>query len=404
MRILVVTQHFWPEDFRINELSKDFIEKGHDVTVLTGHPNYPEGKIFPEYKKNRKSFNSYNSIDIKRIPIFSRGRNKFTLALNYLSFVISGSLLGPILLRKKRFDLIFVFEPSPITVCIPAIFLKYIKGAKLSLWVLDLWPQSLYAVGYFKKNSLVIKFVRLLVKYIYSKCDLILGTSNSFVQEIKKDCDDNNKIKYFPNWYESIYDTDSVKPAKEIISKADDFNLMFAGNLGDAQDLPTIVNGMNILKEFKKIKLYILGDGKRYNWLKQFIKNNDLGNNIILLGRYSNERMPEFFIHADAMVVSLKPHEIYDMTIPGKLQSYLISKKPIIGLIGGESAKIIDSYNCGLVSPSGNSKEFAKNIQRLYKMEIHQRDTIAKNGYQYARSNFNKESLFNSLETWLTNI
>ena len=403
MRILVVTQHFWPEDFRINELSKDFIEKGHHVTVLTGHPNYPEGKTFPEYKKNRQAFNVYNSIEIKRIPIFSRGRNKLTLAFNYLSFVISGILLGPIILRKKRFDLIFVFEPSPITVCIPAIFLKYIKKAKLALWVLDLWPQSLYAVGYFKKDSLVIKFVRLLVKYIYSRCDLILGTSNSFVQEIKKDCNSDNKIKYFPNWYESIYDTENAKPAKEIISKIDDFNLMFAGNLGDAQDLPTIVNGMKILKDFKKIKLYILGDGKRYKWLKQFIIDNDLSNNIFLLGRHSNKRMPEFFAHANAMLVSLKPHEIYDMTIPGKLQSYLISRKPIIGLIGGESAKIIESCNCGLVSTSGNSEEFAKNIQRLYKMKTQQRDVLAKNGYQYAKSNFNKESLFNSLESWLTN-
>ena len=404
MRILVVTQHFWPEDFRINELAKGFIEKGHNVTVLTGYPNYPEGKIFPEYKKNRRAYNFYNSINIKRIPIFPRGRNKLSLALNYLSFVVSGILFGPIILRKEGFDLIFVFEPSPITVCIPAILLKYIKKAKLSLWVLDLWPQSLYAVGYIKKDSFIIKIVRYLVKYIYSKCDLILGTSNSFVKEIKKDCDDNNKIKYFPNWYESIYDTNSSSPAEEITKKPDEFNLMFAGNLGDAQDLPTIAKGMKILKEFKKIKLYIIGDGKRYRWLKQFIIDNDISENIILLGRHSNERMPEFFAHADAMIVSLKPHEIYDMTIPGKLQSYLISKKPIIGSIGGESAKIIESYNCGVVSNPGDSEGFAKNVMRLYKMDIQQRDTIAKNGYHYARSNFNKESLFNSLESWLIEI
>ena len=157
MRILIVTQHFWPEDFRINELAIGFIDNGHDVSVLTGYPNYPEGKIYSDFKKDKDGFKEFNSIKITRIPILPRGSSKFTLALNYLSFVLSGMLLGPLLLRKKKFDMIFVFEPSPITVCLPAIFLKYLKSSKLSLWVLDLWPQSLYAVGYLRKNSVIVK-------------------------------------------------------------------------------------------------------------------------------------------------------------------------------------------------------------------------------------------------------
>tara|TARA_B100000963_G_scaffold358362_1_gene382848 strand:+ start:15141 stop:16352 length:1212 start_codon:yes stop_codon:yes gene_type:complete len=400
MRILIVTQHFWPEDFRINELAIGFKDNGHDVSVLTGYPNYPEGKIYSEFKKDKDGFKEFNSIKITRIPILPRGSSKFTLALNYLSFVLSGILLGPLLLRKKKFDMIFVFEPSPITVCLPAILLKYLKSSKLSLWVLDLWPQSLYAVGYLRKDSVLVKLTGRLVRYVYSKCDLILGTSKSFVKEIKKDCVNFDRIKYFPNWFESIYDNSSILPAEEININNNEFKLIFAGNLGDAQDLPTILNGMLILKNCKNIKLYILGDGKRFKWIKDFIDKNEM-HNVVLLGRYPNKRMPEFFYHADALIVSLKPHNIYDMTIPGKLQSYLISNRPVLGVIGGESANIINSCRCGLVSEPGNYKDFANNVKKLYAMESNDREKIARNGYDYASQNFNKINLFKQLECWM---
>ena len=404
MNILIVSQYFWPEDFRINDLAKDFIKKGHDVTILTGSPNYPEGKTFPEYKKDKKSFANYGQIKIYRLPVIPRGTNKIFLAMNYISFVISGIFLAPFLLRKKSIDLIFVFEPSPITVCLPAILIKSIKKAKLCLWVLDLWPQSLYAVGYIKKESFIITFSRYIVRYIYSKCNIILGTSNSFVNEIKKDCRPNQVVKFFPNWYESIYESDHPLPATEIKEDKKNFNLIFAGNLGDAQDIPTVIKGMLILKKKKNIKLFIIGDGKRYKWIKGYIDENNLNETVILLGRFPSERMPGFFYHANAMVMSLKPHEVYDQTIPGKLQSYLISKKPILGLLGGESADIINESNSGILSKPGDSISFANSILKIYNLEDSERCAIGINGFNYAKKNYNKDTLFTNLNSWFVEI
>ena len=404
MNILIVSQHFWPEDFRINDLSIDFINKGHNVSVLTGTPNYPEGKIFSDFKNNKDAYSSYHSIQINRLPVIPRGSNKLSLALNYISFVISGLFLSPFILRKQSFDLIFVFEPSPISVCIPAIFLKYLKKSKLCLWVLDLWPQSLYAVGYVKKNSYLVYLVRILVRYIYSKCNIILGTSNSFVKEIRKDCKPDQVIKFFPNWYESLYENSELKPAPEIKQSANHFNIMFAGNLGDAQDLPTIINGMNLIKDNKRIKLFIIGDGKRAIWINEAIKKHNLQENIFLLGRFPVERMPEFFYHADAMLVSLKPHEVYDQTIPGKLQSYLISKKTILGLLGGEGADIINNCNCGILANPGSPESFAKSALHISNMSSGELKKFESNGYEYAKTNFNKTTLFNQLDKWLLEV
>ena len=404
MNILIVSQYFWPEDFRINDLANDFIKKGHEVSVLTGSPNDPEGRTFPEYKKNKKKFSNYNSIKIYRLPVFPRGNSKISLLINYISFVISGIFLAPFKLRKQSIDLIFVFEPSPITVCIPAILIKCIKKSKLCLWVLDLWPHSLYAVGYIKKDSFIISLARLLVRFIYSRCDIILGTSKSFVNEIKKDSKPNQIIKFFPNWYESFYEVENVKPAIEIKKDKENFNLIFAGNLGDAQDIPTIINGMLVLQRQKNIKLYLIGDGKRYKWIKESIKNNNLSDTVFLLGRFPAKRMPEFFYHADAMIMSLKPHEVYDQTIPGKLQSYLISKKPILGLLGGEGAEIIKECECGVLAIPGDPESFAKSIIKVSGLKDSEREVLGSNGFNYAKQNFNKHILFHELDGWLNEI
>jgi colanic acid biosynthesis glycosyl transferase WcaI len=404
MNILIVSQYFWPEDFRINELSKGLINKGHKVSVLTGTPNYPEGKVFPEYKKNKTSFSSYESIKINRLPVIPRGSSKISLAINYISFVISGLLISPFILRKQKFDLIFVFEPSPISVCIPAIFLKYIKRTKLCLWVLDLWPQSLYAVGYIGKDSYLIAFIHKLVRFIYSKCDIILGTSNSFVNEIKKDCKHGQVVEFFPNWYETMYGKKNTKSAPEIEESKDNFNMMFAGNLGDAQDIPTIIDGMSLLKNEKHIKLFLIGDGKKTKWIKDYIEESNLNDSVILLGRFPAERMPEFFYHADVLIVSLKPHDVYDKTIPGKLQSYLISKKPILGLLGGEGADVIKDSKCGILATPGSPESFAQSVLDISQLNDEEIEILKNNGYQYAKKNYNKEVLFNKLDSWLMEI
>ena len=205
MKLLIVTQYFFPEDFRINELVSDFVKRGHEVTVLTGRPNYPEGKIFEEYVKNKQKFNQFSGSKVIRCPIPSRGSSKISLIINYFAFIFFGTIYGLRVAKNNKFDNIFVFEPSPITVCLPAIFIKKFFRIPVTFWVLDLWPDTLEAVGILKRKTFIWKILDRLVKFIYNNCDLILGQSRGFVQEIKKYCSDDADVKFFPNWIEEVY-------------------------------------------------------------------------------------------------------------------------------------------------------------------------------------------------------
>jgi len=404
MRILVVSQYFWPEDFRINELVKDFKEKGHEIVILTGVPNYPEGKIFLDYKKNKSDFKEFEGCEIIRVPIIPRGTNKFSLFFNYLSFVLLGSIYGLNRLSKFKFDSIFVFEPSPIFVCLPAILIKWHKKIPLTLWVLDLWPQTLTAVGIIKERGIVGKILSRLVKFIYRNCDLILGQSMGFVEEISKYCDSTEKVKYFPNWYEDIYLQSNYKPAPEIVKQGNTFDLIFAGNIGEAQDFPTIIKAMELMGPQENIRLIVIGEGRKFEWLKGIVKSKNLESKVILLGRFPNRRMPEFFLHADAFLVSLRPHEIFDKTIPGKLQSYLISRKPVIGMLKGDGENVINNSGCGFNVNPGNHKELYESILLLSKLDKNQLSRFGLNGFNYAIKNFNKEVIYKDLEVWLSEL
>ena len=185
MRILIVTQYYWPEIFRINDLTDDFVRRGHQVTVLTGVPNYPAGSVFPEYADNPNAYKTYKGVDIVRVPIVVRGKGDFQLFLNYLTFIISSTAIGLFKLRKQSFDSIFVFQPSPITVGLPAIAFRYLKKSPLVFWVLDLWPDTLQAVGAVR-SKLILSVIRQLVSFIYNHCDLLLGQSKSFLPHIQK--------------------------------------------------------------------------------------------------------------------------------------------------------------------------------------------------------------------------
>tara|TARA_Y100000768_G_C23934431_1_gene661845 strand:+ start:15 stop:1253 length:1239 start_codon:yes stop_codon:yes gene_type:complete len=404
MRILVVSQYFWPEDFRINELVKDFKMKGHDIVVLTGVPNYPEGKIFSDYKRNKSDFSELDGCQIIRVPIIPRGKNKISLFLNYLSFIFLGSIYGLFKVSRFKFDSIFVFEPSPIFVCLPAILIKWYKKIPLTLWVLDLWPQTLTAVGLLKEGGIAVKILSVLVKFIYRNCDLILGQSKSFVKEISKYCDKEEKVKYFPNWYEDIYSQSNYLPAPEITKQKSTFDIIFAGNIGDAQDFPTIIKAMELIRPQENIRLIVIGEGRRYQWLKDIVKSKNLESKVILLGRFPNTRMPEFFLHADAFLVSLRPHEIFDKTIPGKLQSYLISRKPVIGMLRGDGKNVIENSGCGFNVNPGNHNELYETILHLSKLDKNQLSRFGINGFNYAIKNFNKEVIYKDLEVWLSEL
>jgi len=404
MRILVVSQYFWPENFRINDLVTDLNTRGHDVTVLTGKPNYPDGVIFSDYKKSPASFNEYNGVNVVRVPLIARGKGGLRLIANYLSFVFSASIFGVFKLKGQNFDVIFVYEPSPVTVGLPAIVLKYIKKTPVVFWALDLWPETLEAIGVVKSKS-IIKVIGLMVSFIYNHCDLLLAQSRSFIVCMQRYCRDPDKIKYFPSWAEDTFSNTNIQAAVEVpVSNPDMFSIMFAGNIGDAQDFPSILNAVEILKESKNIRWLIVGDGRVAEWVKSECLRRGLEDKVLLLGSYSLDKMPSFYACADALLVSLKNKEIFTMTIPGKVQSYLASAKPIIGMLNGVGADVIRESGAGYVSDAGDSQCLADNIMKMSMLSHHQRQKLGESGQKYYKKEFDKTVLIDRLETLMSNV
>lgn len=401
MKILIISQYFWPENFRVNDLAVELQERGHEITVLTGWPNYPDGSIFPEFREQPEKYSDYHGINVLRVPLLPRGKSSLALLANYICFVLSASLLGPVKLAGMNFDRIFVFEPSPVTVGLPAILIKYLKKAPIAFWVLDLWPETLMAVGVVKSKRL-IKWIGLLVSFIYKHCDLLLAQSRSFVNNLNNYCNLPDKVQYFPSWAEDIFTRKNIKPAIEIPgAPAETFNIMFAGNIGDAQDFVSILEAAELLRDRKDIRWLIVGDGRMADWVKQESHLRRLDGQFIMLGRYSLQQMPSFYTAADALLVTLKAKEIFSMTIPGKVQPYLASGKPIVGMLNGEGATVIRESGAGYVCDAGDGQALAKIITEMASLSHKERERMGESGRAYYQTQFDKKVLIDRLESWL---
>ena len=400
MRLLVVTQYFWPENFRINDLVAELVRRGHDVTVLTGLPNYPEGAVFPQFKDNPEAFSRYEGAEVIRVPMLPRGKGGLRLMLNYFSFAASASLLGIWKLRGRRFDAVFAYEPSPITVGLPAAALRAVKRAPMAFWVLDLWPETLQAIGVVRSPA-ILRAVGKLVSFIYKRCDLILAQSNSFIPQIRKYAGADSRVEYFPSWAESLFDSAATAPAEEVPHAPDSFNVMFAGNIGDAQDFPAILGAAERLKEYLHIRWLIVGDGRMANWVTDEIERRGLQHNVLMLGRHPVERMPAFFRHAQALLVSLKDEPIFAMTIPGKLQSYLVAGVPIMAMLNGEGAEVVSQGGAGITCASGDQEALANSILALSRMTEEERALMGHNARALSLREFDRDTLIGRLESWL---
>lgn len=401
MRILVVTQYFWPENFRINDLVKEWLQRGYQVTVLTGIPNYPLGKVFDEYRQHPEDFLKFEVADIIRVPIVLRGSSRLSLALNYLSFVFSALFYGTWRLRTYRPDVIFVFEPSPVTVGLPAIWFSKIKKSPVVFWALDLWPDTLEAVGIIR-SPFILRLVGHLVRFIYNRCTLILGQSRGFIGSIANYCSDKTKIRYLPNWAEDIFSIQQGIFAPELPYLKHCFTVVFTGNIGEAQDMPSVLDAAVQLKEFSFIRWVIVGDGRKSKWLNAQVISRGLQDRVLMPGRFALDRMPSFFAHADALLVSLKRDPVFSMTIPGKVQSYLMTGIPLLGMLDGEGAAVIKDAQAGLTCDAGDSAGLAKLVLELIAMSPSERKQLGANGKNYARKEFCRSQLMDRLDGLLT--
>ena len=402
MHILIVTPHFYPENFRINDFAKAFIEKGHEITVLTATPDYPEGKIYKGYGVFKRSKEIWEGIKIYRAPVITRGKGKsLRLFLNYLSFILTGSLYA-IFLRRKKIDLIFVFEPSPITIGIPAIVVKKLKKIPLIFWVLDLWPESVWAAGNLKTN-LIPKLLIPMVKFIYNNCDKILVSSMGFISSIVDKGIGEEKISYFPQWAEKIFQP-IISEEELPVNLLDGFKIMFAGNIGEAQDFESVLNAAELLKDYEDIHWIILGDGRRSDFVKKQIEFRKLGQTFHLLGKFPLELMPYFYAKADALFLSLKDEYIFSLTVPAKLQTYLACGRPVLTMLNGEGSNVVKEAKAGLTCASGDFKMFAENVLEIYKLGKNDLEKFGKNGREFYLKIFERDMLLNKIEKMFQSI
>lgn len=397
MHVLIVTQYFWPENFRINDLALGLLERGHRVTVLTGAPNYPGGIIFKGYGIFNKE-EDYQGVRVLRVPLLPRGHGGIRLALNYLSFAFFSSFLGPLFCRGKV-DHILVFEPSPFTVGLPAVLLRAMKSAPLSFWVQDLWPESLSATGAVR-SEIVISLVSRMVKFIYRRCDRILIQSEAFREPVEAQDAAPDRIFYYPNSAENLF-TNPPLCNVSLPNLHEGFKVMFAGNIGAAQDFETIIDAAERLQSHKDIHWAIVGDGRMRAWSEAEVTKRGLNNNVHFLGRFSLESMPAFFSCADALLVTLKKEPIFTLTIPSKVQSYLACGRPIIAALDGEGARVVDEAGAGFVCQSGSPEELAQAVLKMYATPKLEREKMGASGREYYDANFDRDMLLDRIEGWM---
>ncbi|EOU1762638.1 TPA: glycosyltransferase family 4 protein [Clostridium perfringens] len=392
MKILVVTQYFWPEEFRINDICKGLKEAGHDVEVLTGLPNYPEGKIYKGYSWFKRGVKEYNGIKIMRVPMIPRGKNSsMMLALNYVSFMVNASLKALTLIGKK-YDRVFVFQVSPITSAVPAIILSKLKKIPSYIYIQDLWPETFYSIINIKNKKIRSKMKNICNK-IYNSFDKLLIASKGYEDILLKEGFKKEKFEYFPQWAEDFYSESLKKVSENRI-----FTVTFAGNIGKAQSVNTIIEAANLAKENKNIKWQIIGDGSEFENIKYLVKKYSLENTVDLLGRKPAKDMPKYFSSSDGLIVTLKNEEILKVTLPAKVQSYMAAGKPIIAAISGEGSRTIKESKSGLVGEAEDYKALYENVIKLYDMNENERIRIGNNGKEFFEENFTRDKLLNQLE------
>ena len=385
MKVLLVAQNFYPEGFKSNDVAFELARRGHKVTVLTSLPNYPQGRIYDGYGIFRKRKEWVDGVKVYRTLVVPRRKGGgMMLALNYLSWAFCATLWALYLAVFHRFDAVFVHQTSPVTQGIPALIVKWLQRKPMYFWVLDLWPESLQAAGNIN-NKYVLNFFSWLTRLMYRNSKKILISSKGFKESIVSKGNFEDKIIYFPNWAEDVFS--SAKPF-DIPSLPEGFKVMFAGNIGEAQDFESVMKTALLLKDRKDIKFIIVGDGRKKEWVDDFIKENSLENTVFTMGRFPIEAMPTFYSQADVMFLALKDEYIFSLTMPAKVQTYMASCKPIIAMINGETRRAIEEIGCGFSCASGDYKGFAECIVKCAELSKEQLRKIAQNGYDFFLGNY----------------
>ncbi len=359
-KILIIGEAFYPEEFIINDLAKEWSDKGFHVEVLTRNPSYPFGKVFSGYKNKIYQKTWFSNILIHRVFLIQGYQtNKFTKILNYLSFVFFASWVA--LFIGKRFDKVFVYQTGPLTVALPGNLIKILYGKPLTIWTQDLWPDTVYAYG-FKKTKLLTIILNGLVSFVYNNADTIAVSCSGFSEKLEGYLKYQKKISWVPNW--PIIER-KAKEAKILPGK---FNFTFAGNIGKVQNLDKVILGFKPIAEKNPfVWLNLIGDGSELDGLKELVRFNTVSN-VNFVGRRPLEEMPEYFEGSDVLLISLVDSPIYELMIPSKFQTYLNYGKPIFSIMKGEVPQMISQYHIGFSANPSDVNDIATGYEAFLKL------------------------------------
>jgi glycosyltransferase involved in cell wall biosynthesis len=364
-------------------------------------PNYPEGRFYPGYSAFAIRRDYHEGIKIVRVPMIPKGSGStLRMLLYYWSLALAACLLIPVFFRKNV-DLVFAYQPSPITVGLPALVLKALEKTPVWIWVQDLWPETLAGTG-MVRSAFLLKLADRLVRFIYSKCDHVLVQSQAYIPRMVKKGVPKEKIRFFPNSAPGLYQPTIVEPdAPERKLMPEGFRILFAGNIGRAQDIPTILSAAEKVKQEKDIHWVLLGDGPMRPLAEEGIRARGIEKTVHLLGRYPEETMPRFFSMADVLLVTLKKDPVFAITIPSKIQSYLACGRPIVAALDGEGARVVDESGGGIAVPSGDAEALARAVMTMYGMSKAELECMGQHSREYSQRHFERNALLDKLDRWM---
>lgn len=397
MKIIVVCQYYWPDNFLINDICEEFVKKGNQVTVLTGLPDYTTTKVPKEYKFFKRRKEVHNGVEIIRVPIIARHHGFLCRVINYLSFFINASIYAHFM--KIDADVILSYQLAPVLMVNPSIILKKKLKIPMFLYVLDIWPDQM-KIWNVRENNPIYKLVLKYCKYAYGSGDVVGITSKPFRDYLINVCNVNkNKIEYLPQHSDKMH----IEGNNDENNDNDETNLIFAGNIGQQQNLECLLKAVQLMKTNKKFLIHIYGNGTSFEKCKDLANEFNINDRVIFYGRVPKEKLNEVYPKMDAFLLTLcseKEIGFVANTVPAKLQGYMSAGKPIIASIDGGASDIIKESNCGIVVPSGDYKEFAKALDEFVENKNNY-SNCGKNAIEYFEKNFEKSIVLDKFENCL---
>ena len=391
--ILVISQYFHPETFRINDMADEWVKRGYRVTVLTGIPNYPMGKFYKGYGYFRKRREKWRGMEIVRIPLIPRGSSKIGMVLNYFSFIISGWWWN--VTTRIKADLVFSFEVSPMTQVLVGCWYAKKRTIPHFLYVQDLWPENVQTVAGIS-NPIIIGALERMVRYIYDHTDKIFVTSEPFRSNIVEKGAPKDRVVYWPQYAEDFY-----KPIDRT-RENDTFRIIFTGNIGTAQGLDILpVTAENLKKESIPVTFVIVGDGRYQRQLETEIEKRNVKGYFEMIPRQPAESIPGIMADCDVAFISFSDTKLWEMTIPAKLQSYMACGMPILAAANGETRRIINEAKCGICVDIGDATALAETIKSLMADKKTMR-AMADSSLSYKQKYYEKKKLMDEMDTYIS--